>query len=150
MPPRALWLTGGMAVLASVVVWRERVMLDAAYERWRYPPAPSPGALARPIEDAYERERARQSRALYDQVMNDLSEARKEGFAVDALKARADAAISLAEGPYRREALEELSRVELSIPRRGVQYIPLYPESKPAAVKGRTRKAGKARREKRP
>lgn len=146
MPLRALWLAGGMAVLASVVVWRERPVLDAAYERWRYPPAPSPGALARPIEAAYERERARRSMALYGQVMSELSRAKKEGFAVEGLKARADAAISLAGGPYRREALDELSRVELSIPRRGVQYIPLYPERKPAAAKGRTRKAGKARR----
>lgn len=121
-------------------------MLDAAYERWRYPPAPSPGALARPLEDAYERERVRRSKALYERVMSELSQARKEGFAVEGLKARADAAISLADGPYRREALEELSRVELSIPRRGVQYIPLYSEPKPAAATRRNRKAGKAPR----
>lgn len=139
MSPRALWLMGAAAVI-GFLLWRQRPAIKSAYESWRYPPASSAGPLARPIEEEVARDKERRLRRLYARVLAGIEASRREGFQVDGLKARAEAAMSLAEGPYGRQALEELSRVELAIPRRGEQYLPLYPKARPKAAKRRARR----------
>ena len=61
-------------------------------------------------------------------VLTLLTQAETEGFDVSALRRKADAALQLNSARYRRKAVLMLSEVELYVPHKKVQYLPLYPE----------------------
>jgi hypothetical protein len=102
--------------------------------------------------------------AQYRRVGMLIGQARQIGFDVAALQARADLALTYNSPGRRSEASRILSEVEMAVPRKKVQYIPLYdrasddmmtdddtPPARPARIpktekKDSAKKKGKPRR----
>ena len=102
-------------------------------ERLSGPNAAPPGKLGQEIGAFNDRQEALRVVAFYKRVQSQLAAARSQGFDVSLLERRVEAAMQLNDPPYRRQALERLSQIEMDIPRRAVQYIPLYAPPKPPA-----------------
>jgi hypothetical protein len=86
-----------------------------------------------------------------------LDAAEAEGFEVAGLRAKAAAALKLSAAGFRWKGLEVLGEVEMAIPRKKTQYIPLYPgaqpeteevppDIQPVAAKARPGKKAKAKK----
>jgi hypothetical protein len=111
------------------------------YHDWRYPPQGSAGAEGADIMLLKEQRDSAQLVRRHDQVLAFLAQAEAEGVDVSALRSKADVALQLNSERYRRKAILMLAEVELDMPHKKVQYIPLYPagedEELPADVPGR-------------
>jgi len=118
------------------------------YRAWRYPP--QKGASPGGDEIMALKDKTDSARLVrrYDRVMSLLAQAQAENFAVDALERKAAAALQLNNARYRPHAVRILVEVEMDIPRKKVQYIPLHPLEEeveiPQDLPGR--RVGKARR----
>ena len=97
------------------------------YREWRYPPqqGASPGGAE--IMSLMDKRAAADVVRRYELVLAHLSQARAEGFEVSVLERKAAVALQLNGPRYRRQALEMLAEVELRVPHKKVQYIPLCP-----------------------
>ncbi len=84
----------------------------------RYPPVGGPSPAGRDISRKWDEAESRHVVSEYQRVCASLAAARAQGFKVDGLKAEADAALALNTPAYRRQALQILSKVEFSIPRK--------------------------------
>lgn len=94
-----------------------------AYRQWRYPPskaAPDPA-----IASVLDKRESNRVIARYRKVSALIEESRANGFAVDGLAAKARAALALNRPGYRDDALRVLGELEMHIPRKRVQYIPM-------------------------
>jgi hypothetical protein len=137
---RNLGLTAAVAaVICSAVRMQE-------YPRrwvssWRYPPQGSAGAEGAEIMRFKEKRDSDGLARRHERVLALLSKAETDGFDVSALRSKADVALQLNSARYRRQAILMLAEIELDVPRKKVQYIPLYPagdeEEVPADVPGR-------------
>lgn len=119
----------------------------SAYREWREPPRQAPAAdpAGKELLDAVEARERKRLIGRHRRISAKLEEARGNGFEVAGLQAKADAALKLNSKDLRRQAARTLSEVELAIPRKRVQYIPMYdpipepiaPDAKPAKAKKR-------------
>jgi hypothetical protein len=118
------------------------------YRDWRYPPQGNASAAGDEIMLLKEKRETADLMRRHEQVMALLSKAEADGFDVSALRRKADMALQLNSARYRRKAVLMLAEVELDVPRKKVQYIPVYPAGEeddvPADVPAQ--KAGKRRR----
>jgi hypothetical protein len=118
------------------------------YRDWRYPPQGSAGAEGSEIMQLKEKRESVDLVRRHDQVLALLAQAEADGFNVAALRRKADAALQLDSALSRRKAVLMLAEVELDVPHKKVQYIPVYPAGEeddlPADVPAQ--KAGKRRR----
>ena len=101
------------------------------YRHWRYPPQSGPSPEGRAILDANEQQKAAKVEARYRRLRARLDQARAEGFSVEGLQKKAEAALQLNVPNYRRHAVQILVDVEMAIPRRRTRYIPLGPMTAP-------------------
>jgi hypothetical protein len=97
------------------------------YHAWRYPPQRDSGSGGRDILEGKERREAAGLRRRYERVMAQLDEARRQGFQVGVLERKAEVALRLNDARDRPHAVKILVEVEMNVPRKKVQYIPLYP-----------------------
>jgi hypothetical protein len=84
----------------------------------------------------------------YERVMGLLAKAEADGFDVSILRRKAAVAMKLDDSRHRRQAVLMLAEVELHIPYKKEQYIPMYPPEEevviPPDVPGRrVRKGGR-------
>lgn len=97
------------------------------YRQWRYPPEKQ--AADPDISELLKRREELKVEAFYRKVSALIEEARGEGFSVDGLQAKANAALDLERAGFRDAAMRTLAAVELEIPRKEVQYIPMEPQA---------------------
>ncbi len=131
-----------MELLLKICTWRNLVLAVLAagafslavrfqsYPRrwisaWRYPPqggAPAAGAEIMKLKE--QREAAGLERR-YQRIQELLAQAESEGFDVSAMRRKAEAARQGEGEPARRRAVSSLAEVELAIPHKKVQYLPV-------------------------
>lgn len=113
------------------------------YTQWRYPPQGGPTAAGQDIMADAERREAGRIEARYRRILAQLEQSRAEGFDTAALESKARAALELNNKAYRRSAVRMLAEVEMAVPRKRVNYIPMGPTQAPGEdiepdVPGRT------------
>ena len=79
------------------------------------------------LDAAEERERQRVA-AMHERILGLLAKSREEGFDVTRLEPAAAHALRLNVKQRRPEAIRILNQLEMDIPRKKVQYIPMNPE----------------------
>lgn len=150
------WLTPRTLVLGILLagsVWTVRRFHDQP-RLWLgtiKSPSAAVGVSTEPeIMQAKELRESKNVQKRYVRLAVLLEQARIDGFDVSGLQAKASAALSLNRSGYRRFALTALSEVELAIPRKRTQYIPMEPahseieippDIKPSAAKRKKRRA---------
>ncbi len=99
------------------------------WRRWYRERFFPPQRLAVDPELAAQSKRAEQLKVqgFYRKVSALLEEARGNGFSVDGLQAKANAALDLERAGFRDAAMTTLAEVEMQVPRKPVQYIPMDP-----------------------
>ncbi|MHB2027003.1 MAG: hypothetical protein ACYCPQ_10295 [Elusimicrobiota bacterium] len=106
-------------LLLTASLWRRYGFhLIARYDDWRYPPVGHAAASGQDISAQLERNQALLVTAKYQQISALLDTAQKQGFPIDGLREKTDAALALNVSAYRRQALRLLSEVEFSIPQK--------------------------------
>ena len=101
------------------------------YRQKMYPPVGGPEAAGQEILAANEKREAVVVEARFRRVLAQLEQARAEGNDVSGLEAKARAALTLNVDAYRRKAVKMLTEVEMAVPRRRVDYIPMGPTQAP-------------------
>lgn len=114
------------------------------FREWLNPPQPPAAAdpAGKELLDAVETRERKRLIGRHRRISAKLEEARGQGFEVTGLQNKADAALKLNSKDLRRQAQRTLSEVEIAIPRKRVQYIPMYdaiPE--PIAADAKAKKA---------
>ncbi len=126
------------------------------YHQWRYPPQKGRTAQGEEILDSIEKQQSNRLRRKYERILTILSLSRAEGFEISDLEISAREALKLNVPGQRAKAEEMLYRIELDIPRKKSQYIPveaprleIEPEERPApeaeSVKRRRSRHSRAR-----
>lgn len=95
------------------------------YHEWRYPPQKGLDALGVEILSSLDKQDSLRLRRHYHRVRELLSLSRSEGFEISDLEAAARKVLELDIKGKRARAVELLYRIELDIPRRKKQYIPV-------------------------
>lgn len=93
------------------------------YRDWRYPAVKAEPDQA--IAAELERKQSKRVEVRYRKISALLEESRAAGYNVDGLSAKAQAALALNRPGYRDVALSTLGELELQIPRKRTQYIPM-------------------------
>lgn len=132
------------------------------YEQAMYPPVRQAAAAGQDIKELLEKRESEKIEARYREVGARLLQAKADGFDVSTLQDRANEALAYNEPGRRQVAAQILNEVELAVPKKKVQYIPLYPKSdddmmtdddtpkpKPVLPPKTAKKAAKTRRGKR-
>jgi len=125
------WRNLALAAAAVAVIYSAGRMQEYPrrwYRDWRYPPQGHVGAEGDEIMRLKEKRESDELGRRHERVLTLLTQAETEGFDVSALRRKADAALQLNSARYRRKAVLMLSEVELYVPHKKVQYLPLYPE----------------------
>jgi hypothetical protein len=146
------WRNLALAAAAGAVICSAGRMQEYPrrwYRDWRYPPQGNASAEGDEIMLLKEKRDSAEVVRRHDRVLALLARAEAAGFDVSALRRKADAALQFNSARYRRKAVLMLTEVELDVPHKKTQYIPLYPaggeeEAVPADVPGR--RVGKSRR----
>ena len=95
------------------------------YMRWRYPPQGGASPQGLEILAENEKREAHRVEARYRRLLAQLGAARAEGFEITALENKAKAALTLNIAAYRRQAVTILNEIEMALPRKPSQYIPM-------------------------
>lgn len=124
LTPRTL-MSG--ALLAGAVWTGQRFQDDlSAWLQALRRPSAGVGAVSEPeIMKAKDERESKDVQKRYVRLAILLEQARSEGFDVSGLQAKASAALTLNRPGYRRFAVETLAEVELAVPRKRTQYIPM-------------------------
>jgi len=148
-------LLAGFLVVRGWIRWGH--VAKSAYNQRMHPPVSRPAVdpAGQELLDAVELRDRKRLVGRHRRISAKLEEARANGFEVGGLQAKADAALKLNSKALRRQAHRTLSEVELVIPRKKVQYIPMYdtipepiaPDAK-AARASETESAKKAKKKK--
>lgn len=118
----------GAGVLAFLAAVNLQGYPRQAYMRWRYPSvkaAPDPAITA-----ALDRRESLELRGRYRKIQALLEEARAAGFNVDGHERKAQAIMKLERARMFNEAKREFIALEMRIPRKRVQYIPMDEEAR--------------------
>ena len=115
-------------LLAASVPWVIRLAgsAQARIDQHRYPPVRDAGTSAQDIKRLLEKREGEKIEARYRRVGMLLGQARADGFDVAGLQYRADLALSNNVPGRRPEAARVLGEIEMAVPHKKVQYIPLY------------------------
>jgi len=133
-----------MELLLKVCTWRNLALAAATvaflygagrvqkyprrwYRGWRYPPQGHAAPAGDEIMMLKEKRESAELGRRHQRVLALLARAEAEGFDVSALRRKADMALPLDSARSRRKAVLLLAEVELDVPHKKVQYIPLYP-----------------------
>lgn len=130
LTPRRLALALGAVIGLKVLYLFGQYPINW-YQQWRYPPMGGPTEQGQQILADNESREAARIEARYRRILAQLEQARAEGHDTAGLEAKARAALSLNIGAYRRTCVRMLSEVQMSVPRRRVQYIPMGPTQAP-------------------
>lgn len=106
----------------------------AWFQAWLAPSAEIGAAQEPEIMKAKEERESKGVQKRYVRLAVMLEQARSDGFDVSGLQAKAGAALALNRPGYRRFAVEKLAEVELAMPRKRSQYIPMTPAESEIAV----------------
>ena len=146
-----------LAFMAAINIgFRYRLEIEQRVMRRLYPPQAGSNADGADILLGSEARESGKVEARYRRLRAQLDEAQAEGFNVDALQQRAEAALKLNMPNYRRHAVQLLTEVEMAIPRKRQRYIPLNVAGAPGedvsaatptgAPTGRSKSKSKAQR----
>ena len=123
-----LLLLFGLPILASRIPWAYRLARHRLL-----PPKPVAAAVTPPdLKGQLQRQELRGIYSRYRRVNAMLDKAEAEGFAVAGHRAKAKAAVRLAQLGFRWQAQTAMNDVEMNVPRKKVRYIPLYPKAEGA------------------
>ena len=119
------------------------------YEHWRYPPQGVGAPASSDILAELESKDRRRIEGMHQRIMELLRKSDEEGYDVSPLRRRADDAAALNDARHRPEAMRLLSAIEMEIPRKKVQYIPMDSPSEPKAGTAASARHADAARKKR-
>lgn len=97
----------------------------ALYRQWRYPPQNFQSAQGREILAKAEEREMRRVENKFQRIASLLKQSQAEGFEIDVLEVRAQEALKRNVPGLREEAIQRLNELEMDIPRKKVQYIPM-------------------------
>lgn len=95
------------------------------YQQWRYPPQNSRSFQEGEIMVKAEQREKRRVENHYERIEALLKRSEAEGFEIEILRSRAREALALNAPGRREEATRRLHELEMDIPRKKVQYIPM-------------------------
>ncbi|OGR82164.1 MAG: hypothetical protein A3J74_07215 [Elusimicrobia bacterium RIFCSPHIGHO2_02_FULL_57_9] len=88
------------------------------HNEWRYPPQSAMAAGGKEILDKLEQKQAQKILFRHRRISAKLDKARGDGFNIDGLQAKANAALTMNVPAYREQAIKVLNEVEMRVPRK--------------------------------